>query len=159
MGTKLLAFLCTVDNQGTYTSALCLYPKSKEPVCFRLVSLSRACTQGGGVGGGWWWWWWWYVPIPQLPPAPLQTLPLHVPVVVGGGVGTEGMTSFSCSPPYLPNMKPSRLGFGAAHVLWTRPPFMSVNTRQMPKLCCCGLRTFGNQLNVPFVGEDKSLWM
>lgn len=83
MGTKLLAFLCTVDNQGTYTSALCLYPKSKEPVCFRLVS----------------------------------------------------------------------------HVLWTRPPFMSVNTRQMPKLCCCGLRTFGNQLNVPFVGEDKSLWM
>lgn len=35
MGTKLLAFLCTVDNQGTYTSALCLYPKSKEPVCFR----------------------------------------------------------------------------------------------------------------------------
>lgn len=137
MGTKLLAFLCTVDNQGTYTSALCLYPKSKEPVCFRLVSL----------------------PIPQLPPAPLQTLPLHVPVVVGGGVGTEGMTSFSCSPPYLPNMKPSRLGFGAAHVLWTRPPFMSVNTRQMPKLCCCGLRTFGNQLNVPFVGEDKSLWM
>lgn len=50
MGTKLLAFLCTVDNQGTYTSALCLYPKSKEPVCFRLVSLSRACT-------GWWWWW------------------------------------------------------------------------------------------------------
>lgn len=38
MGTKLLAFLCTVDNQGTYTSALCLYPKSKEPVCFRLVS-------------------------------------------------------------------------------------------------------------------------
>lgn len=50
MGTKLLACLCTVDNQGTYTSALCLYPKSKEPVCFHLVSLSRACTQGGGGG-------------------------------------------------------------------------------------------------------------
>ena len=50
MGTKLLAFLCTVDNQGTYTSALCLYPKSKEPVCFRLVSLSRACTQGRALG-------------------------------------------------------------------------------------------------------------
>lgn len=45
MGTKLLACLCTVDNQDTYTSALCLYPKSKEPVCFHLVSPSRAVCE------------------------------------------------------------------------------------------------------------------
>lgn len=52
MGTKLLAFLCTVDNQGTYTSALCLYPKSKEPVCFRLVSLLTLvrCQNCAAVG-------------------------------------------------------------------------------------------------------------
>lgn len=42
MGTKLLACLCTIDNQGTYTSTLCLYPKSREPVYFSLVSLSGA---------------------------------------------------------------------------------------------------------------------
>lgn len=40
MGTKLLACLCTIDNQDTYTSILCLCPKSREPVCFSLVSLS-----------------------------------------------------------------------------------------------------------------------
>lgn len=40
--------------------------------------------QGGGGGK--------CLCVLQLLPAPLQTLPLHIPVVVGGGLGTERMT-------------------------------------------------------------------
>lgn len=42
MGTKLLAGLCTVDSQGTYTSALCLYLRTRSlcvlvlPLCLEL---------------------------------------------------------------------------------------------------------------------------
>lgn len=98
MGTKLLACLCTIDNQGTYTSTLCLYPKSREPVYFSLVSLSvwdcvcGACIQCGGSGGGGGIM---CLCVLQLLLAPLQTLPLHVPVVMGGGLGAGRLTPHS----------------------------------------------------------------
>lgn len=57
MGTKLLACLCTLDNQGIYTSTWYLFPKSREPVCFSLTSLSvQGCVCSMCM-----WEWWWYV--------------------------------------------------------------------------------------------------
>lgn len=94
MGTKLLACLCTVDSQGTHTSAACLDPMSKEPVCFCLVSLSRAvCERVYRV----------VVVVVCACVFFSCSLPLfrpshsmsHVTVAVGGGLGAERMTSLT----------------------------------------------------------------
>lgn len=86
----------------------------------------------------------------QLLPAPLQTLPLHVPVVMGGGAGCREDDSlllrFSLPPEH------ETLQVGAARVMGIRPPCPLLLLVQMPKLCCCGVRTFGNQLKRAFCG-------
>lgn len=89
VGTKLLAGLCIVDSQGTYSSALCLYLRARSlcvlvlPLCLELCveHLSRVVVVVMVV-----------VTVMVVfacvffsCPAPLQTLPLHVPVAAGGG--------------------------------------------------------------------------
>lgn len=104
MGTKLLAGLCIVDSQGTYSSALCLYLRARSlcvlvlPLCLELcvehpnrvvvvvvmmmVMVVFACVFFSC-------------------PAPLQTLPLHVPVVAGGGAQREGLLAPEVLPTSL----------------------------------------------------------
>lgn len=86
MGTKLLAGLCIVDSQGTYSSALCLYLRARSlcvlvlPLCLELCveHLSRVVVVTVMVVVV-------FACVFFSCPAPLQTLPLHVPVVAGGG--------------------------------------------------------------------------
>lgn len=85
VGTKLLAGLCIVDSQGTYSSALCLYLRARSlcvlvlPLCLELCveHLSRVMVVVTVMVV--------FACVFFSCPAPLQTLPLHVPVAAGGG--------------------------------------------------------------------------